>query len=505
MHQMSPGVERAAAGARTWAERLGAPTVQLTHFLLALFDEEEGRPATLAESVGLVLPDVRQRLIDFPNPPIAPAEGLLFMAARDWSLAYRHDPEFLTDAFLLAVLRADPAFERGAAAIGLDSARLEAALLSNRRNHEPEEAAAEIPDETFALPDAAGEMGTARVLDANFNRAREAARVLEDYCRFVLDDRILTEEVKSIRHGLAHAAGRLPAPLLLAARDTPGDIGATITARGEYERSSPAQVAIVNAKRLQESLRSLEEFSKLVDPGLGRELESLRYRAYTLERSISAGIRARERLAAARLYLLLGRADCRGALDWTIERAVAGGVDIVQLREKGLGDRELLARAREVRDWTRKAGALFIVNDRPDVARLVEADGVHIGQDDLSIADARRIVGPNLLLGVSTHRLEQVQRAVLDGADYLGVGPVFPSQTKAFNELPGLDFVRTAASQTTLPQFALGGISPGNVGKVVAAGARRIAVAAAIAQSDDPELRARELRQALERSEQSEE
>jgi len=176
---------------------------------------------------------------------------------------------------------------------------------------------------------------------------------------------------------------------------------------------------------------------------------------------------------------------------------------VVQLREKGLGDRELLARAREVREWTRKAGVLFIVNDRPEVARLVEADGVHLGQDDLSIADARRIVGPSLLLGVSTHRLEQVRRAVLDGADYLGVGPVFPSKTKTFNDFPGLEFIRAAASQTTLPQFVLGGIGPGNVAAVVDAGARRIAVSSAVAQSDDPERSARELRQALERSEQS--
>ena len=425
------------------------------------------------------------------------------MAARDWSLAYRHDPEFLTDAFLLAVLRADPGFERGAAGIGLDAAQLEAALLRNRRTDQPAEAASEPPGEPFVLPCAAGEMGAARILDANFNRAREAARVLEDYCRFVLDDRILTEEVKSMRHGLGHAASRLPAPLLLAARDTPGDIGTAITAAGEYDRSSPAQVALVNSKRLQESLRSLEEFSKLFDPGLSRELEAIRYRAYTLERSISTGFRGRERLAAARLYLLLGSADCRAALDWTIERAAAGGVDVVQLREKGLGDRELLARAREVREWTRKAGVLFIVNDRPEVARLVEADGVHLGQDDLSIADARRIVGPSLLLGVSTHRLEQVRRAVLDGADYLGVGPVFPSKTKTFNDFPGLEFIRAAASQTTLPQFVLGGIGPGNVAAVVDAGARRIAVSSAVAQSDDPERSARELRQALERSEQS--
>src|SRR4051794_10471359 len=104
------------------------------------------------------------------------------------------------------------------------------------------------------------------------------------------------------------------------------------------------------------------------------------------------------------------------------------------MREKDLPDRELLERARQLRQWTRQAGVLFIVNDRPDIARLVEADGVHLGQDDLPVREARRILGPDALVGVSTHNLEQVRQAILDGASYLGVGPTFPSKTKEFRE-----------------------------------------------------------------------
>jgi thiamine-phosphate pyrophosphorylase len=503
MHQMSPGVERAVAGARAWANRLGCPAVHLTHLLLALLDEEEGRPAALLESVGVAPIAVRERLVGLADSPVAPPDSVLFTAARNWSLAYRHDPEFLTDAFLIVVLRADPAFERWAAGLGLDASQLEARLIRNRDAAEGSEPTVESPSGIVTPPDAAGEHDAARILDANFNRAREAARVLEDYCRFVLDDRVLTEEAKAIRHGLAVSANRIPAPLLLTARETLRDVGTTITAGGEYERASPAQVAMVNAKRLQESLRSLEEFGKLFGPELGRELESLRYRAYTLERVIGTGLRARERLAAARLYVLLSGSDCRGTLDWTIARAAAGGADVIQLREKGLPDRELLSRAREVREWTRMAGILFMVNDRPDMARLVDADGVHLGQDDLSVKDARRIVGPDLLIGMSTHTPEQVRQAVQDGADYLGAGPVFPSKTKAFNQYPGLEFVRAAAELTSLPLFALGGITAASAEQVVRAGVRRIAVSAAVAQADDPELAARDLRAALERSEQS--
>src|SRR5207248_5017898 len=133
------------------------------------------------------------------------------------------------------------------------------------------------------------------------------------------------------------------------------------------------------------------------------------------------------RLEKARLYVLLTGATCTAALDWTIREAAGGGADMFQLREKTLSDRELLERARNVRQWTRETGTLFIINDRPDVARLVEADGVHLGQDDLSVKEARRVLGPGPLIGVSTHTPEQVRRAVLDGGSYLGVGPAVPA------------------------------------------------------------------------------
>ena len=274
-------------------------------------------------------------------------------------------------------------------------------------------------------------------------------------------------------------------------------MGTTATAGGEYERASPAHVAVVNLKRLQESLRSLEEFVKVFGPDLGRELEALRYRAYTLERAVSLGSAGRDRLAAARLYVLLTKAQCGAALDWTIREAARGGADVFQLREKTLPDRELLACARDVRRWTREAGVLFVVNDRPDIARLCEADGVHLGQDDVTVKDARRVAGPDMLIGVSTHSIEQLRAAILDGADYVGIGPTFPSQTKAFDHFPGLDFVRAAVAETSLPAFALGGIGPANVGQVVAAGGRRVAVSGAICAADDPEQAARLLKAAL--------
>ena len=226
-------------------------------------------------------------------------------------------------------------------------------------------------------------------------------------------------------------------------------------------------------------------------------MEQIRYRTYTLERAAGLGAAAQERLADVRLCVLLTAAHCTGSPEWTVREAAAGGAGMIQLREKDLSDRELLERAREVRRWTREAGVLFIVNDRPDIARLVEADGVHLGQDDLPVKEARRILGPDALIGVSTHNIEQLRQAVLDGASYLGVGPTFPSRTKQFGELAGLEFVRAASAETALPAFVIGGVNLDTVGDAAAAGARRAAVSEAVCRAADPRAAAAGLVRAL--------
>jgi thiamine-phosphate pyrophosphorylase len=163
-------------------------------------------------------------------------------------------------------------------------------------------------------------------------------------------------------------------------------------------------------------------------------------------------------------------------------------------------DRDLLSLAKRVRGWTREAGALFIMNDRPDLALLAGADGVHVGQDELSVSDARKIVGPDRLVGVSTHSIEQARRAVLDGADYLGVGPTYPSGTKNFttDEIAGLRFVQEVAAEITLPWFAIGGISAENIEQITATGAQRIAVSGCVCNTQDVRQAARQLRNHLD-------
>lgn len=494
MHQASPGVERAVEAAKAWSERLGAPGIRLVDYVLGLLDEEEGRPAVLLERFGLDVSQAREALTALPSSaPLASPLPTLFHAARNWSLAHHADPVFMTDAFLLAVLQADPEFWQTVPQFEDLAGRIAATFAEVSPM-----AGTNEPPVAFELAEVTEDLSAARVLDANLNRCREALRVIEDYCRFVLEDRFLTGQVKETRHAVAAITTRLPAGLLLAGRETLHDVGTGVTATGEYERSSLRDVAAVNLKRLQESLRSLEEYGKLFGAELGRDLETLRYRAYTLERAIAVVASARDKLKDARLYALLTGSQCKGSLDWVIEQAAAGGVNIFQLREKELPDRELIEHAQNFRRWTRKAHALFIMNDRPDIARLVEADGVHLGQDDLPVQAARRIVGPESLIGVSTHSIDQVRQAVLDGADYLGIGPTFPSKTKSFEAFPGLEFVRAATAETTLPMFALGGIGPSNIGEVVAAGGTHIAVSSCLAGAKDPEAVARILRRALD-------
>jgi thiamine-phosphate pyrophosphorylase len=410
--------------------------------------------------------------------------------ARDIQRELSGETTVTGEALLLALVRDVPEARALLEAFGFRAEALEAALRA-------EQLPPLQPDEPLALSDVTEQVDTHRILDACGNRAREGLRVVEDYCRFILQDPFLTGQLKQFRHDLTAALADWLPDALLAARDTTGDVGTGLSTDSESRRVSMHDVAQANWKRSQEALRSLEEFGKLHGAAAGKAFEQIRYHSYTLERAILLGAPARARLAGATLYVLLSQGTCASSLEWTIAGAAAGGAQIIQLREKGLTDRDLVDRAAKVRRWTRRAGVLLIVNDRPDIARLVEADGVHLGQEDLPVREARRILGPDALIGVSTHTIEQVRQAVLDGASYLGVGPTFPSRTKDFPAFAGLDFVRQACAETALPAFAIGGIDAGNVGQVLAAGAKRVAVSHAIAQAEDPRAIATQLRLAL--------
>lgn len=351
---------------------------------------------------------------------------------------------------------------------------------------------------TLDLAGPADAVDLARILDAASNRAGEGLRVVEDYIRFVLDEPMLTRRLKDARHRFVATIRGLDLPAQIASRDTLGDVGTHVTIPSEHVRENPRAVLSANFRRVTEALRSLEEYTKLIDVWLAGQFEALRYDVYTLEKLTLLAVATGGTLGDARLCVLVGGLPTIGDLTWVVGEALAGGVQVIQLREKNLPDREVLRRAREIRILTAQARARFLLNDRPDLARLSGADGVHIGQEDMSLRDARRIVGPQALIGVSTHDREQIERAVLDGAGYLGVGPIFSSSTKDFASLAGLNFVSQAAETSKRPWFAIGGIDLGNIDEVLEAGAVRVAVSGAIVRADRPRAAAATLRAKLD-------
>ena len=345
----------------------------------------------------------------------------------------------------------------------------------------------------------------ARIVDANLNRAREAMRVIEDFARFLLDDPATTRSLKQMRHDLAAAARIWPPAELLAARDTPGDVGTVLTTRAERQRLSPAHVAMAAAKRLTEALRVLEEYAKLDDPPAAAAFKQMRYRAYGIEKTLverlpRAPALAAERFSAVRLYVLITESLCRGPWLKVAAEAIAGGADCLQLREKELDDAQRVDRARRLVQLCRRHNVLCVVNDRPDIARVAGADGVHLGQTDMTVADARAVVGPDAIIGKSTHSLRQFRAALRERPDYLAIGPMYATATKPQRHIPGPRVLPQALDLArSVPVVAIGGITVGRLGPIVEAGCRRVAVCSAVVGADDPRAAARRLKRRLKR------
>ena len=319
-----------------------------------------------------------------------------------------------------------------------------------------------------------------RILDANLDRVREGLRIIEEWCRFGLNQADLTEECKNLRQ----ATARWHSPSLRSARDTSTDPGTGLTHEREEVRENLNQVLQANFCRVQEALRVLEEYGKLYDRQMAQSFKEMRYRVYILESKILAHDRY-QKLLQAKLYLVTSPSD---TLLETVKAALEGGLTLVQYRAKNLDDTQRIAQAKPLCDLCHEYGALFIVNDRVDVAVAVNADGVHLGQHDLPVALARQILGPNRIVGCSTTNPDEMRRALEAGADYIGVGPVYETPTKPGKAAAGLDYVRHVAQSVTIPWFAIGSLTPSNLREVMEAGAERVAVVRAIMEADHPTL-----------------
>ncbi|MGI0491054.1 thiamine phosphate synthase [Alkalinema pantanalense CENA528] len=341
-----------------------------------------------------------------------------------------------------------------------------------------------------------------RILDANLDRAREGLRVVEEWCRFGLNQAALTEQCKAMRQELA----QWHLPEFRAARNTPGDLGTQMTHPQEAKRDSIAQVLQANLCRIEESLRVLEEYGKVHSAEMGAAMKQMRYKIYTLDSQLQASSQAsplqtqtletlpelptmtlsrHDRLHQAQLYLVTSPSD---RLVEVVESALKGGLTLVQYRDKNTDDGLRFDRAKQLKALCQQYGALFIVNDRVDLALAVDADGVHLGQQDLPYEVARQILGPDKVIGRSTTNPEEFAKAMQEGADYIGVGPVHETPTKAGKAAAGYDYVHYASENCAIPWFAIGGIDLSNVQAVVDAGARRVSVVRAVMEAENPQV-----------------
>jgi thiamine-phosphate pyrophosphorylase len=332
-----------------------------------------------------------------------------------------------------------------------------------------------------------------RIIDASANRAREGLRVMEDGARFLLDDAPLCARIKQARHDLAAALQSTLADAILT-RDTGADVGTAVTTPSEMTRKDHLEVIIAAGKRVGEALRSIEEWAKIDSAAVSAAVEKIRYAAYDIERDLVIAMGSR-RVVRWKLMVLITESLCAHHSWHEVSRlAIEGGADCLQLREKEFDGRELVSRAQQLVELARPFGAQVIVNDRADVAIASSADGVHIGQSDLSVRDARQTLGMDRIVGVSTTNIEQARQALRRGADYCGVGPMFETTTKQSPggrteaSLAGPAYLREyLAHEPKLPHpIAIGGIDAGNVCELSTEDEWGVAVSAAVCGAEDP-------------------
>jgi thiamine-phosphate pyrophosphorylase len=327
-----------------------------------------------------------------------------------------------------------------------------------------------------------------RIIDANFNRAREAIRVMEDFCRFFLNSSILSGRCKKMRHDLCAAIGMLDSGLLIANRDTISDVGTSIRVEGQLVRKDLKDCATAASKRFTEALRTIAEAVQTIDRSVAEAIESIRYQAYTLEKDIFLASSARDKFKSVRLYVLIS-ADFPTDIVRLTRECCQGGADCIQLRVKNMPDDELLACAKEMVEICRKSNVVSIINDWIDLAVAAGSDGVHLGQNDMPIKDAKKIAASPMIFGISTHNLDELSKAIESSADYVAIGPAFASDTKPNLKVAGPEFVKQAtqlAEAAGIPHVTIGGITLSNVEQVLASGAKAIAVSSAIANSSNP-------------------
>lgn len=341
-----------------------------------------------------------------------------------------------------------------------------------------------------------------RIIDANFNRAREALRVMEEYCRFGLNHPGLAGKAKQCRHRLCEAISKLDSVKLLCNRDVAGDVGRELKVEGQLSRQSIEDCFTAAAKRASEALRALAESTQAIDATVAAVMEQLRFEVYALEKDTVLRACTAKKWENVRLYVLINAAPQTPPADVLrlCRDCIAGGADCLQLRAKNLTDAQFLKLAEAFTALCRESAIISIINDRIDIAVLSGADGVHLGQDEIPIQKGRNLASVPLIIGVSTHSQMELHLAIDSGCDYAAIGPAFASPTKPHLQVAGLDYLTIALqalNQAGIYHVAIGGIDANNLTRLLEIGIKTVAISAAICNSSNPQKCCKTLKEML--------
>ncbi len=330
------------------------------------------------------------------------------------------------------------------------------------------------------------DLRVAQIVDANLDRAREGLRVLEDWARFALGRKDLVKSFKNFRQIL----GKHHLKVYKESRNFINDKCAGLSHPEQYKRNNSSSIISSNAARVQEALRVIEEFSRDHNQNLSNISSNIRYAIYNLEIELleaESNYSFRKILNENDLYFITLENE---NLFEKIKNILEGGVKIIQLRFKKGKDSENLKFAIKVRDLCDNFGALFLINDRVDIALACNADGVHLGQDDMDIKSARNILGYSKVIGISASNKLDIKKAIQDGCDYLGIGPVFVTSTKKEKAPIGINTLKSLTKDISIPWFAIGGIKQENISLLKENNIRKVAIISDLINSKNPKEKA---------------
>ena len=323
---------------------------------------------------------------------------------------------------------------------------------------------------------------TYQIIDANLDRAREGLRVLEDWARFGLGENDFVVKIKNFRQIL----GKNHLEIYKQSRNFIEDECKGLTHQEQIKRNAPEQIISSNAGRVQEALRVIEEFSKQHNNELSKIASKIRYEIYTLEIELlrlSKYKKSEEILKENDLYVIT---DQKENLLEIIEEILNAGVRIIQHRFKTGTDKDHLQEAIQIKNLCERYNSLFIINDRVDIALASNADGIHLGQDDLDLKTARKLLGYSKIIGISANNKIDISNALKEGCNYIGIGPVFKTATKKDKKPLGIENIKTLTKDLNIPWFAIGGIKSKNIPYLKRNGFKKIALVSQLMNSENP-------------------